>query len=234
MWELVKAGGWLMAPIVLCSILALGIMIERFLRLKREAIAPAGLVNSLLPRLKSGQMTLSQLNTLKQSSPLGHVLATGIENAASGLDFMTLQMQSQASAQIHRMEKNLNLLGTIGSISPLLGLLGTVLGIIEAFMAVNAGGMTDPSLLASGISQALITTAGGMVVAIPAMVGFRYFQRHVVDLAVEMEEQSSILARALFGPADTPHSAAAYPDQTGGMVDYQHFEHDDPISPERV
>lgn len=99
---------------------------------------------------------------------------------------MTLQMQSRASTQIHRLEKNLNLLGTIGNIAPLLGLLGTVLGIIQSFLAVNAGGTTDPAMLAGGISQALITTAAGMLVAIPALVAYRYYQRKVLDLAVEM------------------------------------------------
>ena len=112
---------------------------------------------------------------------------------------MTLQMQNRASTLIHRLEKNLNLLGTIGNIAPLLGLLGTVLGIIESFLAVNVGGNTDPALLAAGISKALMTTAAGMVVAIPALVACRHYQRKVADLAVEMEEQSGLLLHIMHG-----------------------------------
>jgi biopolymer transport protein ExbB len=205
MWELVKAGGWLMAPIVLCSVLALVIILERGIRLRFRKIAPAGLAQSLIKKIDQGQLDESTLRHIQHASPLGDVLATGVLHAAGGLDYMTLQMQSRASTQIHRLERHLNLLGTIGNISPLLGLLGTVLGIISAFLAVNAGGMTDPAMMAAGISQALITTAAGMVVAVPALTAYRYYQRKVIDIAVEMEEQASLLTQALLGPGVAPH-----------------------------
>lgn len=200
MWELVKAGGWLMAPIVLCSILALGIIIERSLRLRTARVAPANLANQVIAELHRHPFNGDSLHELARRSPLGDVLATGIRFAGGGLDYMQMQMQTRASTRIHELEKNLNLLGTIGQIAPLLGLLGTVLGIIEAFMAVNSGGATDPAMLAAGISQALITTAAGMVVAVPALVAYRYYQRKVIDLAVAMEAQASLLTQALLGP----------------------------------
>ncbi|MFZ3192971.1 MAG: MotA/TolQ/ExbB proton channel family protein [Moraxellaceae bacterium] len=208
MWELIYAGGWLMAPILLCSVIALVITLERAVRMRAQKIAPLGLADRLVKKIDQGQLSEQELRQIQHASPLGDILAAGVLNAGAGLDYMTLQMQSRASSQIHRLEKNLNLLGTIGNIAPLLGLLGTVLGIIESFLAVNAGGTTDPALLAGGISQALITTAAGMVVAIPALVAYRYYQRKVVDLAVEMEEQASRLTHGLLGPGTAPHVSA--------------------------
>lgn len=209
MWELVYAGGWLMAPIVLCSVVALVIILERAIRLRAHKVAPRGLVEVLVKKVDQGQLGEQELRQIQHATPLGDILATGVLNAGAGLDYMTLQMQSRASTQIHRLEKNLNLLGTIGNIAPLLGLLGTVLGIIQSFLAVNAGGATDPALLAGGISQALITTAAGMLVAIPALVAYRYYQRKVLDLAVEMEEQASRLTHGLLGPGTAPHVSAS-------------------------
>ncbi len=197
MWELIKAGGWLMLPLVICSIITVTIIIERGIRLQRRKIAPYGLVQSLAPKFQHGTLPAAELTALHQSTPLGDLLATGIEYSSGGFEYMTLQMQNRASVLIHRLEKNLNLLGTIGTVAPLLGLLGTVIGIIESFLAVNIGGNTDPAQLASGISQALMCTAAGMIVAIPALISCRYYQRKVADFAVEMEEQSGILLHML-------------------------------------
>lgn len=204
MWELIKAGGWLMFPLVICSIAALAIMIERGIRLQHKKIAPSGLVQSLALKLHQGRLSPQEVADLQHSSPLGDLLATGIEYSGGGLEYMTLQMQNRASTLIHRLEKNLNLLGTIGNIAPLLGLLGTVLGIIESFLAVNVGGNTDPALLAAGISQALMSTAAGMVVAIPSLIAYRHYQRKVADLAVEMEEQAGILLHIIHGAHHSP------------------------------
>ena len=227
MWELVYAGGWLMLPIVLCSVVALVIILERALRLRAQQIAPLGLVDELVKKIEQGQLSPQELRRIQHATPLGDILATGVSNASAGLDYMTLQMQSRASTQIHRLEKNLNLLGTIGNIAPLLGLLGTVLGIIQSFLAVNAGGTTDPALLAGGISQALITTAAGMLVAIPALVAYRYYQRKVLDLAVEMEEQASRLTHGLLGPgsaAPASSTAARHADERPASLLQQRAE----------
>lgn len=198
MWELVKAGGWLMAPIVLCSVFMLIIMIERGIRLQYAKVTPSQLREQLLARLlEQGDISRDQLMTVKNNSPLGDVLATGLLYRNYGLDSMTMHMENRASVQIHDLEKNINMLGTIGAIAPLLGLLGTVLGIITSFLAITEGAMQDPTMLAAGVSQALITTAGGMVVAIPAVIAYRYFQRRIIDINARFEQEAGLLLQDL-------------------------------------
>ncbi|MFB2537915.1 MULTISPECIES: MotA/TolQ/ExbB proton channel family protein [unclassified Acinetobacter] len=208
MWEFIKAGGWLMLPLILCSILALSITIERFIRLKRSNIIPKNLINEVLLRSQSGNLTVQDEQSLFKSA-LGKVLQKGYTHRNKHPEFVSLQMQTEASVQISQLEKNINFIGTIGSIAPLLGLLGTVLGIIQAFLAVNTGGITDPALLAEGVSKALITTAAGMIVAIPSLVAYRYFQRHVVELVVEMEQQATLYHSILFYGQSEPHKIGA-------------------------
>lgn len=198
MWEMVKAGGWLMAPIVLCSIFMLIIIIERAIKLRQAIILPNHLREQLILRLQEhGDIERDLLLNVKKNSPLGDILATGLLYRQYGLDSMTLHMENRASVQIHALEKNINMLGTIGAIAPLLGLLGTVLGIITAFLAVSEGSMQDPAMLASGVSQALITTAAGMVVAIPAVVAYRYYQRRIVDINASFEQEAGLLIQEL-------------------------------------
>ncbi len=199
MWELVKAGGWLMTPIVLCSIVALVIIIERSHTLQFNKIAPARLREQLINRLReNGDIGRIQLMNVKEKTPLGDILATGLLYRRYGLESMTMHMQNRASVQIHQLEKNINMLGTIGAIAPLLGLLGTVLGIISSFLAITDGAMQDPTLLAAGVSQALITTAAGMIVAIPALVGYRYFQRRIIDINAQFETQAGLMVQDLY------------------------------------
>lgn len=206
MWEFIKAGGWLMLPLFLCSIAALTISIERFIRLKKSVAAPEKLVSDLILRSQSGTLTVHEQTELFKS-PLGHILQKAYMFRHKGAEFAKMQMQTEASVQIATLEKNINFLGTIGAIAPLLGLLGTVLGIIEAFLAVNTGGVTDPAMLATGVSKALITTAAGMIVAIPALIAYRYFQRVVVELVVSMEQSATLYHAALFyDKADHPES----------------------------
>lgn len=198
MWELVKAGGWLMAPIILCSIFAVVIMFERGIKLQFAKVAPNHLREQLLARLhEQGDISREQLMHVKENSPLGDVLATGLLYRQFGLDSMTMHMENRASVQIHALEKNINMLGTIGAIAPLLGLLGTVLGIIVSFLAITDGGMQDPAMLATGVSQALITTAGGMIVAIPAVIAYRYFQRRIVDINAYFEREAGLMVQDL-------------------------------------
>lgn len=198
MWELVKAGGWLMAPIILCSILMLVVMIERGIKLQFAKIAPNQLREQLMTHLlENKQISREQLLTIKQNSPLGDILATGLLYRQYGLESMTMHMENRASVQIHKLEKNINMLGTIGAVAPLLGLLGTVLGIITSFLAVTDGSMQDPAMLAGGVSQALITTAGGMFVAIPAVIAYRHFQRRIVDINAHFEREAGLLVQNL-------------------------------------
>lgn len=199
MWELVKAGGLLMMPIVLCSIVAVIIIIERAIKLQLNKITPRNLREQMIDLLKAnGEISRQQLLNVKEKTPLGDILATGLLYKKYGVESMTMHMQNRASVQIHSLEKNINMLGTIGAISPLLGLLGTVLGIISSFLAITDGAMQDPTLLAAGVSQALITTAAGMIVAIPSLVAYRYYQRRIVDINAEFESQAGLLMQELY------------------------------------
>ena len=149
MWELIKAGGWLMLPIIICSIVAVVIMIDRGRRLRFSDVAPRHLREELVGLLRTkGDINKNQLLHVKESSELGDILATGLLYRQYGLESMTMDMQNRASVQIHALEKNINMLGTIGAIAPLLGLLGTVLGIISSFLAITKGAIQDPTLLA--------------------------------------------------------------------------------------
>lgn len=198
MWELVKAGGWLMAPIVLCSILMVVIMIERGIKLRLAQVAPLQLREQLMTRLlEQGEIDRQALNNVKANSPLGDILATGLMYRQHGLTSMSMHMENRASVQIHQLEKNINMLGTIGAIAPLLGLLGTVLGIITSFLAITEGNMQDPTMLAAGVSQALITTAAGMVVAIPAVIAYRYYQRKIIDINARFEQEAGLMVQDL-------------------------------------
>lgn len=198
MWELVKAGGWLMMPIVMCSIFMLIIMIERGIKLRFSEVAPSQLREQLTARLlEQGTINREQLLNVKENSPLGDILATGLLYRHYGLESMSMHMENRASVQIHKLEKNINMLGTIGAIAPLLGLLGTVLGIIMSFLAITEGSMQDPAMLAAGVSQALITTAGGMFVAIPAVIAYRFYQRRIVDINAHFEREAGLMVQDL-------------------------------------
>lgn len=199
MWELIKAGGWLMLPIVLASMLAVAIILERAWTLRTSRVAPPDLLARVWQWIRNNELDAGKLKQLRADSPLGEVLAAGLLNSKHGRDIMKESIEESGSHVVHDLEKYLSLLGTVAVISPLLGLLGTVVGIIEAFMAVTANGLNDPTMLAGGISKALITTAGGMVVAIPAMVMHRWFTRHVQSLTVEMEQQAIKLVDIVHG-----------------------------------
>ena len=200
MWELVKSGGLLMLPILIASVLAMAICFERAWALRASRVAPPNLLAEVWGWIKNKQLDANKLRELKANSPLGEILAAGLLNSRHGREIMKECIEESASVVIHHMERYLSVLGTLAMISPLLGLLGTVVGIIEAFMAINTGsGMGDPALLASGISKALMTTAGGLFVAIPAMIMHRYFVRHISTMAVEMEQQAIKLVDIVHG-----------------------------------
>lgn len=183
------AGGLLMLPILGCSLVATVIIIERLWSLRASRIAPLGLGQEVCTLIHQGQVNLYWLES---HSPLGAVLAAGLRNARLGHDQVRSRLQEAATAVIHDMERFLSPLGTIASITPLIGLLGTVVGMIEVFsVIVSANGVERTADLAGGISQALVTTAAGLTVAIPALMFHRYFQRRVEDITVRMEEQAS-------------------------------------------
>ncbi len=197
MWELVKAGGWLMVPLVLCSIFTVAISIERFIRLKKSMVLPAALLMGP-NQTAAGAMQQLKQNTALQGTTLGRIFSAGWRSKSQGEKFAGAQMEVAASNEIGYLEKNINFLGTLSAVAPLLGLLGTVLGIIESFLMIDVGTNSDPVLMMPGISKALITTAAGMFIAIPALFAHRYFQRLVQEYIAELEQQSTLFHAALF------------------------------------
>ena len=197
MWELVKAGGWLMIPLIICSIFTVAITIERFIRLKRSMVLPNDLMMHANASVKNVVQQLKQSPALQQST-LGRVLDAGYASKAQSEQYARAQMEVTASQEIGYLEKNINFLGTLSAVAPLLGLLGTVIGIIEAFLMIDIGTNSDPVLMMPGISKALITTAAGMLIAVPALFAHRYFQRLVQEYVAELEQQSTLFHAALF------------------------------------
>lgn len=202
MYELVMAGGVIMIPILLCSVIALAIIFERFWSLRSSRIAPENFVNDLLLKLKKKELTSSRLREVQNGSSLGRVLVAGLINAKHGREIMKESIEEEASQVVHELERFLSGLGTIAAVSPLLGLLGTVFGMIEVFAEIQVGGAGNNQALAGGISKALITTAAGLTVAIPALVAHRFFQRRVDDIVVEMEQQALKLVEVVHGDRD--------------------------------
>ncbi len=199
MLDILVAGGWLMIPIILSSIAVIAITIERFWTLAPEKIAPRNQLGQVWSQIQNNQMDGERLKELRRSSPLGRILAAGLSNSRHGRDVMKDSIEEAANQVIHDMERFLNVLGTIAAIAPLLGLLGTVFGMITVFNEIMLQGTGNAGVLAGGISQALITTAAGLCVAIPSMISHRFFQRRVDGLVVAMEQEAVKLVDALHG-----------------------------------
>lgn len=186
-----------MGFILLCSVLALAICIERLYTLNPKKISPPHLLATVWKQLKAGELDTARLRSLKQSSPLGRILAAGLGNANHGRDVMKESIQDAASHVVHDLERYLNTLGTIAAVAPLLGLLGTVVGMIRVFAEIMTQGTGNASALAGGISEALITTAAGLMVAIPALVMHRYFVGRINAIVVGLEQETIKLVDAL-------------------------------------
>ncbi|MEO1879032.1 MAG: MotA/TolQ/ExbB proton channel family protein [Methylococcales bacterium] len=199
MFELIKNGGWLMLPIMLCSITAMGIVAERFWSLQRKKILPPALVAQIWRLEKDHNLNEPSIRRIKMSSPLGSILAAGLLNRRHGREMMKTSIEEAGRQVVHELERFLNTLGTIASITPLLGLLGTVVGMIKVFAAIMIHGVGDPSLLAGGISEALLTTAAGLTVAIPSLIFHRYFERLVDEYVLNMEEEALKLIDVMAG-----------------------------------
>ncbi len=199
MFELVKAGGILMLPIIACSIVAMAIIIERFWALRSKRVIPNNLVAQIWQLHSKGQLTNAHVVTVKEGSPLGRILAAGLVNRQHSRIIMKEAIEEVGRQVVHELERYLNTLGTIASITPLLGLLGTVIGMIKVFAAIMTVGVGDPTVLAGGISEALITTAAGLSVAIPSLMFHRYFGGRVERLVVKMEEQALKMVEVMQG-----------------------------------
>ncbi len=209
MWEIVRAGGPLMWPIILCSIGAAAIILERFWTLQDKRVIPPDLTKKVWALIEGNQINDKVIAALEQNSPLGRVLAAGLANRHRPREIMMERLQDTGRHVIYELERFLNSLNMIAGVSPLLGLLGTVTGIIKAFNAIQAGGMGDPRMLSGGIAEALITTAAGLTVAIPALIGFRLLRGKVDRIVIQMEKDALRLADAVDLAAGRDRAGAA-------------------------
>jgi len=198
-FELIKAGGWVMWPLILCSIAAMAIIGERIWSLQKKTVIPPELLNQVRQWVENKEVEASRIMLLRESSPLGRVLAAGLANRAHDHDVLKEAIEDAGRHVVPELERYLTTLGTIAAIAPFLGLLGTVLGMIDMFGGIGARGLGDPSIVASGISQALVATATGLAVAIPSLMAYRYFRARVDGLLIDMEQESLQLIEILRG-----------------------------------
>lgn len=208
MLELIEAGGWLMYPIVLCSVIAVAITLERLWALRRSRVVPEHMVAQVWHWLQHNELDAEKVRLVRDSSPLGRILAAGLEKRRAPRDDMKESVEDTGRHVAHELERFLNTLGTIASISPLLGLLGTVTGMIKVFSAIVNVGVGNPGALAGGISEALLTTAAGLIVAIPSLIAYRYLRGRVRELIVIMEEQAIKLIDAMHSGKSGKKAAA--------------------------
>jgi biopolymer transport protein ExbB len=195
--ELVKAGGWPMIPLLLLGILALAIVVERFWSLRRKEILPPGLGEEVRAWAGRGQLEAAHIDSLRRNSPLGEVLAAALDVRNKPREQIRERIEDTGRHVVHRMEKFLNALGSIASAGLLLGLLGTVVGMIQMFLGIQDSGVGDVNALAGGIGKALVCAAAGMIVAIPALLFHRYFRGKVTGYVMEMEKEATALVDAL-------------------------------------
>jgi biopolymer transport protein ExbB len=195
---IVEAAGWPIWLLILASIIALGLIGERLYSLRSRNVIPAGLLDETVRELKQRGVSDTMLTRLNEHSPLGRVFAAGLKNVKSTPEVMKESIEEAGRTVVHELERFLTTLGTIASISPLLGLFGTVVGMIEIFGAQNAVGNT-PAVLAHGISVALYNTAYGLIVAVPSMIFYRHFRAQVDSFVIEMEQQAIKLVEIVHG-----------------------------------
>ena len=211
MWEIIKAGGPVMWPIIALSIAAAAIVLERLWSLQQVRINPPELTDKVWKLVAAGQLSDRHIEAIAQNSPLGRVLAAGLANRHRPREWVKEAIEDTGRHVAHDLDRFLNMLGTIAAVSPLMGLLGTVIGIIAAFNAITHDGVGDPKVLSGGIGQALITTAAGLVVAIPSLMGYRYLRGRVDELVIEMEKEALRLVQSLDAHRDAGRRDADAP-----------------------
>jgi len=188
--EIILAGGWLMVPILLCSTLAVAIIIERFWTLRKSKVTPSGLSATVEDWAARDELDQRHIEQISNESPLGRIYSAALMNRKRSRDVIKEAVEDTGRHVVHDLERFLNTLGTIAGISPLLGLLGTVVGMIKVFSAIMISGVGDANVLAGGISQALITTAAGLTVAIPSYFFYRFFRGMVAEYVISMEKKA--------------------------------------------
>ena len=189
MWSIIQAAGWPIWPLIIASVVALALIFERLWTLRQSVVAPANMVDLVLAEFRQSGPTPELLQKTAARGPLGRILAAGLANVKAPRPVMKEAIEEVGRVVTHDLERFLTTLGTIATAAPLLGLLGTVIGMIEIFGSQSAGG-SNPIQLAQGISIALYNTAMGIIVAIPALMFYRHFRAKVDALVVEMEQQA--------------------------------------------
>ena len=197
MFEIVKAGGIMMGPIILASIVAAAIFLERLWTLQSKRVMPAELTQKVWRWVEQRQIQDKHIVALQQNSPLGKILAAGLLNRYRDRTVIRESIEDTGRHVVHELERFIGTLGTIASMSPLMGLLGTVFGMIRTFNAITTAGIGNPATLAGGIAEALITTAAGLTVAIPALLAYKYLRGRVASLVVQMEKEAIKLVEAI-------------------------------------
>ena len=199
MYEIIKAGGWLMWPLILCSVISIAIITERFWALRRGRILPKQVMAQIWTWYKRNELTNEAIQSLREGSPLGRVLAAGLMNRRHSRAVMKESIEEAGRVEVHEMERFLNTLGTIAAVAPLLGLLGSVVGLMEVFSSMTTHGVGNPQALGAGISKIMIATASGLAVAIPSLIFYRYFQGLVDEFAISLEQEAIKLVEVLQG-----------------------------------
>lgn len=203
------AGGWAMVPILICSAVALAIILERFWSLRQKTVAPPELGEQVRTWARTRKLDPSHIDTLSKNSPLGELLAAALSVRNRSREIIKERIEDAGRHVVYRLERYLNTLGTIALISPLLGLLGTVIGLIRMFLAVMVHGIGNAQQMAGGIGEALVCTATGLVVAVPAYIFHRYFRSRVSGLVVVMEKEAIALLDELAAQQQTDPGAAS-------------------------
>lgn len=201
MIAIVEAAGWPIWPLIIASIIALGIIVERGWALRRERVVPRALLPATVEEVKNKGVTQDLLDRLASGSLLARIFAVGLRNAKNSREVMKESIEEAGRIAAHELERFLTTIGTIGSLAPIMGLLGTVVGMIEIFASQSPTG-GDPAQLARGISIALYNTAFGLVVAIPSMIAYRHYRAQVDSLVIEMEMQALKLVEIVHGQRD--------------------------------
>ena len=186
------SGGWFIWPLLVCSILLISIVLERLWFLQRRLVAPKGLLRQVQNLIKKDSFHSQNQDEIALSSQLGDLLTHCYQYHPNSRDFLEVKAEEKASEIKLLLERNLSMLSTIASISPLLGLLGTVVGMIKVFSNIDINGSANTDLLAAGISEALITTAFGLIIAVPAIIFYRYFEQKTVILMSILQANTSI------------------------------------------
>ena len=199
MFSIIQAAGWPIWPLLLASIISVALIIERATALRRSKINPSGLLQSVVADVRQGNVSGDALQRLQAHSPLGRVFASGLANMNQSREVMKEAIEEAGRGVAHELERFLTTLGTIAAVSPLMGLFGTVVGMIEIFGSPTAGGGNNPQMLAHGISIALYNTGFGLVIAIPSMVAYRHFRALVDSLVIDMELQAVKLVELVHG-----------------------------------